>query len=266
MTPRTVTRRLVVLALTALTLIPVPATAGATVWTPERIEQRHRVIRDLYTRLYTEGRTSAEVAAVLLAEFGLVAQQPPAVDTGGATALSTNQMVNLPRPEAFYDSQIRHHVLFGRFQWKHNCDTYYCWRHDVNGSTTNVGRLDGFSVAASKTITKHGTGFSTYGSGNWSNHYSNPWNSSNYGFAFKAQDKYGGGFNGDYSWDHGTMSMTYDYPGCGTYSFRTKLAHTWGSTDLTGVSIGSGGISFSFSSTNNRWQAATPNELHVTRC
>ena len=263
---RTTSRLLAAAACVVVAATAAPANADATAWTPERIEQRHRVIRDVYTRLYLEGRTSAEVDAVLLAEFGLVAEQAEVPELGGVHAASTNQMVNLPRPDAYYDAQIGRHVVFGRFQWKHNCDTYYCWRHDVNGDTTNVGKLDGFSVSASKTITKYGTGFSTYGSGNWSNHYSNPWNSSNYGFAFKAQDKYGGGFNGDYSWDHGTMSMTYAYQGCGTYSFRTKLAHTWGSTDLTGVSIGSGGVSFSFSSTNNRWQAATPNELHVTRC
>jgi hypothetical protein len=89
---------------------------------------------------------------------------------------------------------------------------------------------------------------------------STAWDWNQYGAAFKTQDScFWDPSLSDFDYTHyrGLVDTVVSLAGSGSTYLKLTFAHDWSSTDLSGVSIGTGGVSFSFTSSSNSWQGTS---------
>lgn len=192
--------------------------------------------------LILEGKSHAEIEN----EMGLVLVSEP--ESTIFEPLSSGSDVTVDRPYAYFDTQGNRYVAVAKYRW-----TPERW-------DGNPGGPDGFGIAFNQTVTRLGEGArfcDRYGY-----NCTSGWIESNnsYGVGFAFQDKY---VSGKYRGAQGLVTMSFRKNRTGCHQFWSKYGHSWSSTSVTGVSIGSGSVGISFSSSSNRFTvASTTGSLH----
>ena len=177
---------------------------------------------------------------------------------------SENSGVSLSTPSVYFNTSTGRYQASASFAWKDCTDPWNgqvepCYATDWSG--TNVGGYDGFGIRVSKEVSRRSQSFVVASSTNCRTTYTNPSDADGWGVVYRNQDKFQNPCGtSHYNWHRG--SVVYSFlmlPGCprGQYQFSSKMAHTWSSTGVSGISVGPRGISVSFSSTENSWTAVS---------
>jgi hypothetical protein len=255
-----------VVALSGATVVP---QAAADEWTQEQINARYQQYRARINQLLDEGKTPAEVDLTIAQEFGIVRlasdatnQIVPSTDAAATTASN----ITMYQPTFSYDSLLHKNVMAASWAWK-TCPTYNraCWTND--GGVGPMGGPDGMALNINLPTTRSSVGISTNDNcGTPVINNTQPDTANSYGVAFIEQDtvRYNSA-NGlcagtpyRYDWHRGTISGTFTFNGsCAGHQVvvDSRIGHTWSSTAVTSIGIFTSGISFSWSSTNYRWNA-----------
>lgn len=171
---------------------------------------------------------------------------------------------------AYYDNLLREYIVEGHMQWKRKPDydsTPY-WYYDI----TQEGEVGGYEGVGLEVEYHENTNLVDYSlvslnsKGNLYRHRNaDDWDR-HVGVTYKVQDYAEYNFvepstwrNWDYTFDsyHIYTYWTLDGP-IGRLGIKHRYGHTWDSTSVTSTSIGwPGGISFTFSSSSNRWDAVS---------
>lgn len=234
------------------------ATPSTARLTDAQLTARGNAISNRIMQLEMAGASDDAIESVMVEEFGV--QPLPRVGTeSDVTILSSGgDCVSLPAPRAYYDVQAGAHALSASWQWKNRWDGKRCWVSDVSVGGGNVGGPDAFGVYLDTAGTYKSSGGNSYTETGTRYSMINPedWNGS--GVVFRVQDKSNSGSR-SYTWDHGNIWMYFNIKSCPvTFTLKSKLGHTWSSTSVTEATVGTTGVSLTFSSTANRWQAVNP--------
>jgi hypothetical protein len=220
--------------------------------------------------MYLDGATQDEIDAMLLSDFGLVAlgEEEPGV----ALLSSQNSDVDLKTPAVYWDTQQAKYVAYAWFYWKSCGQNYPCWKKDKNlFDGEKMGGYDGFAISLEKLVSRRTSYFHTYSySISCRIDYPIPWDADDSGVAYRNQDGY---FCDDqvagYNWDRGLIEYSFNLrSGCprGDYEIHTKLAHTWGNSGTSRISVNLGVISVAWSGGSDHWQGVNPVAKHWYPC
>lgn len=179
------------------------------------------------------------------------------------SANSDSTYVTYYKPSVYYDSYTGLYVINAAWAWKRYSNNIPQWYNDFGSLPGNMGGQDGAGLWVSnpKGITFKKFSMTTYDAKLGATNYTTPWDWNQYGVVFKGQDKtwfdsrVPGGYN--YNWDSGAVVAWASVAGTGSTYLKTKLAHDWNSTDLSGCSISSTDISFTFNNTSSKWQGTS---------
>lgn len=233
----------------------------------QQLDARLTFLSDLVAQKVKSKATKAELYAAL-EEVGVYHVNVQSVDNPKLKSSKTKNFgeitpqsnedycINLPTAELYWDSGTSKYFAYAYFFWN---DPAY-WQADCPGtySQTNVGGKDAFGLAFSRPINRYSQRFLT-----WDN-YHNTWidstvaqSANSYGVAFNKQDiAFDNG--AQYTFDEGMVSLYMLPQETGTYTFWQEMGHTWYTTDISNVSVDISGITFTFTQTNNKWEAIAP--------
>lgn len=228
--------------------------------TEQELQARLEQINDIVGKKIKD-KASPDEIAVELEKFGLKRlngkKQAKEIDGEIGTLSNPDYCIDLPQAGAFWDSYAQKYYVYAYFFWNSEAQ----WRADCptgTYSSANVGGNDSFGIAFSKAINRYSQQFQTWdNNGIRQTNTSTATKANSYGVAFSRQDK---ALNsGDiYTWDSGMIGLYMLPQSTGYMTFWQEMAHTWSSTGVSAVSIGPGGITFTFTSSNNKWEAVAP--------
>lgn len=168
-----------------------------------------------------------------------------------------DQCIDLPTTVIFEDvNNPGQYVACAWFFWNNNL-----WKGDLPFPCPYSGHMGGrdcFGISFSRPVNILSKSFQTWDNGGTRRIYSTiAENQSNYGVSFSKYDDYN---NAGilYYWDSGFLSVNFTPQQTGTYAAWQTMGHTWDSTDISSVSIGSSGISITFTSSYSKWRAVAP--------
>lgn len=179
---------------------------------------------------------------------------------------STNTQVNIYQPSVYYDPGTGLYALNASWTWKKDAKGIPYWWYDITVPevTANMGGYDGAGLWISNPtgITlKSNMYLVTYDYNLKSYTTSTPWDWTNYGAAFKAQDKSWPdssiSLGHNYNWHSGTVVVWVSATGSGSTYLKTTLGHDWKTTLIDSVTINSGGLTFTFKNGSNYWQGTS---------
>jgi hypothetical protein len=219
---------------------------------------RHRWFEETIIQMDAEGKSETEVKAYLK-QNGIGVVEPSSQSDAGASPLSEAENVIMNRPSIYWDNILRQYIIQGSMVWKANSSGDKYWHFDTDMFPDLVGGTDGIGIELGAnsycqlqdyslaTVDSEGDDVYTY---NAEDH------DPNRGVVFKIQDRTWWNSNGtaiDYTLDkyyiysYWTVSQPVT-----NLSVSHRYGHTWVSTGCT-PTIGSAGISFSFTSLSNGW-------------
>lgn len=182
---------------------------------------------------------------------------------------STNTDVTVPPPLLYHDTTNNKYVAYAEFSWNDSQTL-------GDGSIIDAGNVGGYealSIRFSQDVVQTSTPGGTIYWGGWTGAQPYPtqntagplfpglWDNSEEGASLQWQDR-----------TASTNCSGSDYPSCGqynsgdgyvAYTFKPptqctqifgQYAHTWASTQITGVAVSNSGFEIQFSSGSNRWQ------------
>jgi hypothetical protein len=168
-----------------------------------------------------------------------------------------DQCIDLPTLDIFEDvNNPGQYVAGAWFFWNNDL-----WESDLPFPCPYSGHMGGkdcFGISFSRPINILSKTFQTWDNGGTRRINSTmAENQSSYGVSFKKYDDYN---NAGilYYWDSGFLSLNFTPQQTGSYAGWQTMGHTWASTDISSISIGSSGISVGFTSTNDEWKAVAP--------
>jgi hypothetical protein len=241
--------------------------------TQAQLEARDEQYRERINELLAEGKSQIDIDRIIADEFDIVRLNVnPDVSVGVATNTTASNLV-MYTPTFSYDRFYNQYVMAASWAWK-ICPDYHrpCWANEKTSAGT-VGGPDGMAVKINRAILRKTAGISTNNNcGDPAISNNQPDTDTGNGIAFIEQDAVtlpGGagsclGTPYRYNWHRGTVSERFIFanPNCGGYQLQidAKIGHTWSSTSVNSIGISTSGISFSWSSSNYRWNAipATP--------
>lgn len=218
-----------------------------------RVDARIRVLE-------RAGATDAQVDAMLKSEFGWTRAGilKPAAQTTSVEAAAvfnpSSSNVRLKPPTTYWNGTLTRHEVRGTWQWN-DCSAYErCWAWYPG----NLGEgQNGFGISFSRPTTHLSTSLNVYDEKGRARTYSSPDSFGQYGATFAEFDIHNTYPTG-YSWDHGTIFMSLRLPSSScvrgqALTISTRMGHTWNGTGVSSITVGSSGISVTFSSTSYRW-------------
>ncbi len=248
----------------ALAILLSAPTAFAAKPAPDPDTTQYVAALDLIDQLQVQGASQDEIDAALQAQFGWI---PVPLQPAIAPLNTSASFVTIGKPSVSWDQYAQRYQVYVTWQWR-LCDfdgqSLPCWINDGVGG--NMGGLDGFGVQVSRSVPPILTFMQSYSQNGTRTLYTTPSAHNNYGATFDEQDMV---TNGQYNWHRGEIIWAFGAPSCskGQYwTFNAKMAHTWSSTQLTSFSVGTSGITATFSSTSNRWFGAGPQPLNWYPC
>ncbi len=220
------------------------------------VDERTQAISDKLVELSDAGLSPGEVEREVADAACLTVLISGADETGDelVTPMSNNDDINMPVPTIYYDTAAKYYYVSGTWKWKKIVD-----KPTLCVNPCNVGGKDGFGATVngninvlSEVVQYRGNTYYGWVSSTAAEHAGSS------GVFFKFQDKIrlrGGGLSDALNTWEGKIVMAFrPKSGCENVVARTKFAHTWSSTGISGVSIGNSGISVSFSSSGSNWQ------------
>ncbi len=205
---------------------------------------------------------------ILAREFGWVPVAGGGMSAGGRQPLaSDNGDVTLSTPRVYFNTQMGRYEVSATFTWRNCTDSFTgvtepCYVADGT-SPTNMGGYDAFGIRVSKEVMRRSQQFVVSTNTNCRQWYTNPADADGWGVVYRNQDGWKNPCGtSHYNWHRGTVVYGFmTMPGCpkGPYQFSTKMGHTWRTSGVSGISVGSGGISISFSTTDHHWTAVSNN-------
>jgi len=225
---------------------------------PAKIKERRDNVKQEVIRIYNNTGDMEKVEEWLL-KNGFVKVEPTAVElentTGDVRILSSSSNVNMS-VEVYYDRYTDEYSVYGNWAWINGA-----WVSDVPAFGGDVGGYDGLGLWFSNNTNltmENGSAYLLMNDyfGYWDD-TSSVWDWDANGVAIKYQDESwvsGTPYNYDYNFDSGFISVVLKANNPCTSYLKVTYGHDWKSTDLSSVSITSSGITFSFSSSSDRWQ------------
>ncbi|GAA1370874.1 hypothetical protein GCM10009661_30650 [Catellatospora chokoriensis] len=220
--------------------------------------------RDQLLALVQAGASDTTIQSRL----GLVKVSQPS--SGGIEPMSSQGDATVSTPTIYYDTQAKYYYASASFSWNNQ-------QTKADGSGGNVGGYDGFAIRFNKDITNMGTGAS-FCPGNWGGATPypgtkpgcvvvQPEDNDDFGSSYKYQDKlnqaYCGGTDYPSCWIYigakGTIVHSFKKSWAGCLQVYSKYGHTWSSTQISGINVSNGSISFDFSSSSYRWDISSSN-------
>lgn len=165
--------------------------------------------------------------------------------------------IDLPSVVLFQDyNNPSRYVACGQFFWN-----YENWDSDIPSPASysgSVGGKDAFGITFSKPVNILSKTFDCWGNDGTPYHsYTVTQHQYSYGCCFEKQDYYFD-YGDTYSWDSGCLVIYFTPQQTGQYAAWQTLGHTWSSADISSISIGSGGMSVTFTNVNYSWKAVAP--------
>ncbi|MGH2401240.1 MAG: hypothetical protein ACRDE6_00895 [Candidatus Limnocylindria bacterium] len=209
--------------------------------------------------------SQAAIDAMLERDFGwiVVGEQSPSEPTFGTLA-SENSDVAFSVPSVYFNTSAGRYEASASFAWR-SCNTGIggssepCYMNDQSG--TNMGGYDGFGIRFGKLVSRRGHLFTVVASTGCRQTYPTAADADDSGAVFRNQDRFLTVCDtSHYNWHRGTIVYSFLLrAGCpkGEYKIDTKMAHTWSSTGVSAISVSTGGISVTFSSTSNQWEGVS---------
>lgn len=224
---------------------------------------RHRWFEKTIIQMNAGGKSKDEVDAYLKQNGIEVVESSSQID-GDFSILSQAENVTMYKPSIYWDNILRQYIIQGNMVWKTDGSGTKYWQFDTGlfpdlvGGTDGIGielgpntycQLQDYSLA---TVDSEGDDVYTY--------YNAEDYDPNRGVVFKIQDRTwwnSAGTDVDYTLDayYVYSYWTVSQP-VSNLSVRQRYAHTWSSTGCT-PSIGTNGITFSFTSSSNRWETVS---------
>jgi hypothetical protein len=262
--------RLVGAAMVGAVLLPIgasstafgePASAGAPTEAPRACSAElpddptaatNRFMTLIQT-LERQGLTEAEIDAKLAADYCL-----DRVDGGGEadTRGNPDEEIALSKPK-FYKIKGKKNQYFVKAAWK-----WLKIPKEVKG-------YDAFGLSFSKRVSPLSHVLQYRGNNFGWKKTSQAETSSSYGsgFIFNEGPRITSPLN-DMQGLTGEIGITFKAAkkGCSNHQAFSKYGHTWKSTNVTGIGIGSNSISFAWSSSSNKWQQASQPSSEARIC
>lgn len=250
-------------AIALSSVLPVSAARPAS--PPAGDETYYEAVVERILDMHARGASADRIDRMLSRAFGwkLVAGGGDAEPDVMALA-SENSDVTLSIPRVYFNTVMGRYEVSATFRWEDCTSTWNgytepCYMADYNG--TNMGGYDGFGIRASREVSRRSQSFVVATTANCRQWYPNPADADGWGVVYRNQDRFKDACGtSNYNWHRGAIVYSFmTLPGCpeGQYQFSTKLAHTWSSTGVSGISVSSRGISVSFSSTEHQWTAVS---------
>jgi hypothetical protein len=244
---------------------PLPGSAARPAPPPPDDEAYYEAITDRILEMQVRGASDERIDRMLSRAFGweLVAGNSSR-EPGATLVASENSDVSLSVPRVYFNTVMGRYEVSATFRWEDctnwwNGSTEPCYMGDYNG--TNMGGYDGFGIRVSREVSRRAQSFVVATTANCRQWYANPADADGWGVVYRNQDRFKDSCGtSNYNWHRGAIVYSFmTLPGCpkGQYQFSTKMAHTWSSTGVSGISVSNRGISVSFSSTEHQWTAVS---------
>jgi hypothetical protein len=242
-----------------------PVSAARPARPPLDDEAYYRAVTERLLELQARGTSEARIDRALAREFGwrLVASSGEA-DAATMALASENGDVTLSVPRVYFNTVMGRYEASATFRWKSCTDSFTgvtepCYMADSNG--TNMGGYDGFGIRVSHEVSRRSQSFVVATTANCRQWYANPADADGWGVVYRNQDRFRDTCGkSNYNWHRGAIVYSFmTLPGCpeGQYQLSTKMAHTWSTSGVNGISVGRSGISVSFSTTDHQWTAVS---------
>lgn len=238
-----------------------PVSGARPVPAPADDDAYYEAITGRILELQARGASDERIDRVLSRAFGwklvAVGGEP---EPGAIPMASENSDVTLSIPRVYFNTVMGRYEVSATFRWKDCTDpwsevTEPCYMGDYNG--TNMGGYDGFGIRVSREVSRRSQSFVVATTADCRQWYANPSDADGWGVVYRNQDRFKDPCGtSNYNWHRGAIVYSFmTLPGCpeGQYQFSTKMAHTWSSTGVSGISVSNRGISVSFSSTEHQW-------------
>jgi hypothetical protein len=177
--------------------------------------------------------------------------------------------VKLPKPTAYYDTPAGAHIVSASWAWQNlPKSSNRCWIRDTSVYGGDVGGPDAFGIYLNRKVIYRSSGGSHWTETNARTRFVNPEDWDDYGVVYRSQDRSNTG-NRQYTWDHGNVWMYFNLTTCAgtqTFTLKSKIGHTWSNASISSANVSATGISLTFTTTENRWQAVNPTAGIYTPC
>ncbi|NLL17672.1 MAG: hypothetical protein GX262_01445 [Clostridia bacterium] len=173
---------------------------------------------------------------------------------------ATREEVAVLRPRIIYDHVLREYIIMAPMYWKKDRYGVPYW-YDHIDRTGPMGGEEGIILEVENVpgvrVRIEDWNLVTYNTKNEVRVFRNAEDANRYGVAYKVQDYV--------NFDYGEFMWDYDFDSYDLWTYWTvssgvddvavwhKFAHTWQTTGITEIEIGSGGASIKFSKSINKW-------------
>lgn len=178
-------------------------------------------------------------------EFGIMSSPP-------TTQISINTPVIYSSSQGYF---IKASATWKRDSWG---EPYWMKHRASFGS--DMGGDDGFGVFFGSSTNIEISRSSFYTADNFNKTYNTnlyPFQTKPSGVYYKAQDKVYTSLSYEYTWDKAYITVWPLFKGAVNTQVRSQWTHTWSSAEITGVTIGAGGISVNISNAAYSWNGAS---------
>lgn len=206
----------------------------------------------LVRTLEDQGRTQAEIDAKLAADNCL-----ERVDGGGdevGTLANPDEEIKISKPEIY--SVVGKNLYMARGSWK--------WIEVPN----KVKGYDAFGLSFSKKVAPQSHVLQYDGEHFKKKTTSQAETSNSYGSGFIFNEGPRNPVYDDMQGRTGTIGVSFKAAkkGCSNHQVFTKYGHTWNSTSVTGIAVGTTSIGFTWSDSGSKWQQASLPSSEVKVC
>lgn len=269
-----------------VTFAPPPNAPAPTIFDPSAQAARREQITQGLAQIFKKSPGNNSALNSYMEQHGIYMIVPFGVQTSSTDSQPSD--VSLGDPSVGYDSTTGLYMITGTWQWLNNSSGQRYWYADLPGNFLDytssnpapVGGFDGAALALSSNTGltfPQGNSWDLYAysaDGDTTSWYATPSQVNTTGLDIQGQDGawadpansgIGGpaGDAADYSWDHGfldwwvgTQGTSYGSQiGHNTAYIWFALQHTWNGVSISSVSLGTGGISATFSNSAYGWNA-----------
>jgi hypothetical protein len=255
---------------TALAAVPAqaspigPAVAACSVihpqgtpWTEADLAARSKTVHQAIFTLAREGKSSAEIAASLAANFQVTTPPSASLNDPVIPMHSTNQQISLSTPVIAHDSCSGIYYAYAYWDFSAN-GSWQVVGYESDCAGCDVGGQDAFGLTFNKSVLITGEDATAWGD---TAHYgpsSVPLaKASAYGDIFEKQDRANSDY-GDWSMAHGeaVVDLRASSVVC-DLGLRSKYVHTWSSAYISGVSVSKDNVTVNVANAANSWPATS---------
>ncbi|SDO65953.1 hypothetical protein SAMN05192576_0208 [Nocardioides szechwanensis] len=185
------------------------------------------------------------------------------------------------RPDVFYDSDLRRYFVIAEYRWDsmvgEDLYNYFDSSSSCDVDTPcNVGGKDGFALRFSRNLVNRQADVNFCGRSDITRDWANfagcasppPDANSSAGASFLQQDKvYKTVVKPDYNVYNGQIIIVVDPIACNsTVQMFSRYGHTWSSTGISAIEVGTAAINIVFTKTEDRWSVASQSGTWTRSC